>query len=119
MTYEDPRGLPTDAVTSRESVAHSHSHPTIKTFIFVWIALLVGTGLTVLAATFNLGVFSPIVALLIATAKALIVILFFMEIKYSTKMTMTVVIAAFFFLGILLCLTMMDYVSRIWNAHAS
>ncbi len=94
-----------------------HAHPTVKTFVFVWIALLICTGLTVFAATFDLGAFSAAVALIIATFKALLVILFFMEIKYSTKMTMTVVIAAFFFLSILLILTMADYLTRIWNVN--
>lgn len=117
MTYKDPRGIEKESVTSHDSVAHTHTHPTIRTFVFVWIALLIFTGLTVLAATFNLGVFSPIVALVIATTKALLVILFFMEIKYSTKMTMTVIISAFFFLSILLILTMLDYISRAWNMH--
>jgi cytochrome c oxidase subunit IV len=118
MSHVDPRSIDRNAVTSQESIAHSHGHPTIKTFIFVWIALLVGTGLTVLAASYNLGVFSPIVALLIATIKAVIVILFFMEIKYSSKLTMTIILAAFFFLGLLLVLTMMDYITRAWNTHA-
>ncbi len=93
-----------------------HAHPTIKTFIFIWVALLVCTALTVFAATFDLGAFSAAVALIIATFKALLVILFFMELKYQSKMTMTVVVAAFFFLGILLVLTMSDYISRAWAA---
>jgi cytochrome c oxidase subunit 4 len=113
MAHNDPRTLQTAA---NDDMAH-HGHPTIRTFIFVWIALLIGTGLTVLAATFNLGVFSPVVALVIATIKALFVILFFMEIKYSSKMTLTVLLSAFFFLGLLLCLTMSDYISRAWNTH--
>ncbi len=114
MTHYDPRNL--EANQSREAVEHGHHHPTLRTFIGVWIALLVATGLTVWVASINLGVWSPVVALVIATIKALLVILFFMEIKYQTKMTMTVVIAAFFFLGILLVWTMLDYISRAWSA---
>lgn len=92
-----------------------NAHPTIKTFVGVWIALLILTVVTVTVATFNLGVFSAVVALTIATIKALLVMLFFMEIKYASKMTMTVVISAIFFLFLLLGLTIMDYTSRPWG----
>ncbi len=97
---------------------HSNPHhgPTVKTFLLIWVALLFCTWLTWFVATINLGAWSPVVALVIATFKALLVILFFMEMKYQSKMTMTVAIAAFFFLGIMLVLTMADYISRIWNA---
>jgi len=96
----------------------NHAHgPTLKIFLGVWLALLVGTGLTVWVASMNLGPWSPVVALTIATIKATLVILFFMEIKYQTKMTKTVLMSAFFFLGLLLCLTMSDYISRAWNTH--
>ena len=116
MSHVDPRGL--DSHDTKESVELPHGHgPTTKMFFGVWIALLVATGLTVWIATFDLGAFSAPIALTIATVKALLVILFFMEIKYQTKMTMTVVLAAFFFLALLLGLTMSDYISRAWNTH--
>ncbi len=102
---------------SYDDLDHSSKHPTVKLFLFIWMALLFCTWLTWFASTIDLGVFNPVVALVIATFKALLVILFFMEIKYSTKMTMTVVIAAFFWLSILLVLTMSDYISRAWNQH--
>jgi cytochrome c oxidase subunit IV len=86
-------------------------------FIGVWIALLVATGLTVFVASMDLGAWSAPIALIIATFKATIVILFFMEIKYQTKMTKTVLLSAFFFLALLLGLTMSDYVSRAWNTR--
>ena len=116
MSHIDPRGL--QSHDTKESVELPHGHgPTVKMFIGVWIALLFATGLTVFVATFNLGAFSAPIALIIATVKALLVILFFMEIKYQTKMTMTVVLSGIFFLGLLLCLTMSDYISRVWNTH--
>jgi caa(3)-type oxidase subunit IV len=40
-----------------------------------------------------------------------------MEIKYQTKMTKTVLLSAFFFLALLLCLTMADYITRVWNTN--
>lgn len=97
---------------------HTHSHPTVKMFMGVWVALLVLTAITVAVAMVDLGAFSAVVALSIATIKALLVILIFMEIKYSSKMTMTVVISAIFFLGILLTLTLTDYLSRAWGTYA-
>lgn len=100
-------------------MSNQHHGPTLPMLVGVWLALLVATGITVWVASINLGPWSPVVALTIATIKALLVILFFMEIKYQTKMTMTVVVSAFFFLGILLVMTMSDYISRAWNAIGS
>ncbi len=116
MSHNDPRKLDTNETVESVEAPHGHG-PTTKMFIGVWIALLIATGLTVAIATINLGAFSAPIALIIATIKALLVILFFMEIKYQTKMTMTVLIAAGFFLALLLCFTMADYISRAWNTH--
>jgi cytochrome c oxidase subunit 4 len=64
----------------------------------------------------NLGPFNPVVALLIATIKAILVILFFMHVKgASEKLTAAVVISGFFFLAILLALSMSDYLTRAWR----
>jgi len=102
---------------ANDDLSKSHKHPTVKLFIGVWATLLFCTWLTWFAATFDLGAYSAAVALIIATFKAMLVILFFMEIKYQTKMTMTVLISGFFFLSLLLFLTMADYLSRAWNTH--
>ena len=94
---------------------HSTSSP-LKTYIAIWIALLVGTGLTVFAATLDLGPFNAPVALGIATVKATLVALFFMHVWHaSEKMTKLVVIGALFFLLLLLGLTMSDYATRAWT----
>jgi cytochrome c oxidase subunit IV len=90
---------------------------TVKTFIGVFVALLILTGVTVAVSYANLGAFSPIVALTIATIKALLVVLFFMEVRYVPKMTMVVIISGVFFLGILLALSMTDYISRAWSSY--
>jgi cytochrome c oxidase subunit 4 len=114
MTQTDPKLM--QSPDTGESVEPHHGHgPTTKMFIGVWIALLVATGLTVWISLINLGEWSAAVALIIATFKATIVVLFFMEIKYQTKMTKTVLLSAFFFLALLLGLTMSDYISRAWN----
>lgn len=94
-----------------------HAHPTVKTFVTVWAALLVLTGLTVFAATLELGPFNAIVALTIATVKALLVLLFFMELRYSTALTKVAVTAAIFFFFLLVGLTLSDYLTRGWTSY--
>jgi cytochrome c oxidase subunit 4 len=85
-------------------------------YVAIGISLLVLTVVTVYAATVNLGPFNPVVALLIATIKATVVILFFMHVKgASEKMTGAVVVSGFFFLAILLALAMADYLTRAWR----
>jgi cytochrome c oxidase subunit 4 len=82
----------------------------------VFFALLVGTGLTVYAAMLDLGRYNAVVALGIATIKATLVALFFMHVwRASEKLTKLVVIAALFFLLLLLGLTMSDYATRLWS----
>ena len=96
---------------------NEHAHPTVKTFVAVWATLLVLTALTVLAATLELGPFNAIVALTIATVKALLVLLFFMELRYSTALTKVAVVAAVFFLMLLAGLTLADYLTRGWSSY--
>lgn len=94
---------------------HSSTSP-LKTYFAVWLALLIGTGLTVYAATLDLGRFNAAVALGIATVKATLVALFFMHVWHaSEKLIKLVVIAALFFLLLLLGLTMTDYATRPWS----
>jgi cytochrome c oxidase subunit 4 len=88
----------------------------LKTYVAIWIALLIGTALTVYASGLDLGPFNAAVALTIATAKATLVALFFMHVKgASEKLTKLVVISALFFLLILLALSMADYGTRAWS----
>jgi cytochrome c oxidase subunit 4 len=91
---------------------HSQSSP-LKTYFVVWIALLVGTGLTYKAALLDLGRFNSAVALIIATTKALLVALFFMHLKGAKeKLLKLVVVSTIFFLILLLGLSMFDYGTR-------
>ena len=80
----------------------------------VFGALIVGTALTVLVAFYDLGVLNNIVMLLIASVKALLVILFFMHVRWSTRLTWVVAASGFVWLIILFGLTMTDYLSRGW-----
>jgi cytochrome c oxidase subunit IV len=91
----------------------SHLVP-VSLYVAIWAALMVGTALTVFAATVELGIFNIVVALVIATIKGTLVVLFFMHLRYSTKLTMATVVAAMFFLFLLLGLTMTDYLTRAW-----
>ena len=83
-------------------------------YIAVWIALMVGTVLTVLAAEVDLGAMNNVVMLLIACTKALLVILFFMHVRWSSRLTWVVAASGFFWLLILFGLTMQDYLTRGW-----
>jgi len=74
---------------------------------------MVLTGVTAGVAFIDLGPFNTIVALTIASFKAVLVVLFFMHVKYtSEKLTKTVVIAAIFWLLLLLVLSLADYSTR-------
>src|SRR6188768_2692133 len=86
-----------------------------STYYAIFGALMVLTGVTVAAAFVNLGSFNFPVAISIAITKATLVILFFMHVKYSSRLTKMVVAMAFFFLAIMFGLTLTDYMSRGWQ----
>jgi cytochrome c oxidase subunit IV len=93
-----------------------HGTHSIGFYLAIGATLLVLTGTTVFAAFVNLGPFNPVVALLIATIKATLVVLFFMHVKgASEKLTAAVVVSGFFFLLILLALSLADYLTRSWR----
>jgi cytochrome c oxidase subunit 4 len=83
-----------------------------KTNIAVWLALLGLTGVTAGVAFIDLGPFNTIVALVIACIKMTLVILYFMHVRYSSRLTWAVVGAGFFWLALLLLLTLSDYITR-------
>jgi cytochrome c oxidase subunit IV len=85
-----------------------------KTYYLVFAALIAGTLLTTGIAFVDLGPFNTVVAITIAICKAILVILFFMHVKYSGRLTWIFVLAGFFWLAILLCLGMADYLTRTW-----
>jgi cytochrome c oxidase subunit IV len=92
-------------------------HIVSKTVYFVIFgALMVGTGLTVLAAFQDLDRVFPganaVVALTIAVIKATLVVLYFMHVRYSSRLVWVIVVSGFFWLGIMFVLTMSDYMSR-------
>lgn len=92
-----------------------HHIITPVTYGIVYATLLVFTGITVLAAFKNLGILNPVVALAIACTKAVIVILFFMHVKYQSKLVKLTVMAGFFTFLVLITMTLTDYISRAWG----
>jgi cytochrome c oxidase subunit 4 len=86
----------------------------LKIYFAVFGALLVGTAVTVWAAFQDFGPLNTVIALGIAGAKATLVILFFMHVKYSKPLVWVFVGSGFFWLAILLTLTVSDYLSRGW-----
>jgi cytochrome c oxidase subunit IV len=89
----------------------SHVVP-VRIYFAVFAALMVFTALTVWVAYLDLGFLNIAVALVIAVTKATLVILYFMHVRYSPRLTWVVVWAGFFWLGILFALGMSDYLSR-------
>ena len=96
-----------------EETAHHVVSPTI--YIIVGSSLLVLTGATVLASYQEWGNFNAVAALAIAVVKAMIVVLFFMHVKYSSKLTKLTIFAGIFTFLTLVGMTMADYISRAWG----
>jgi cytochrome c oxidase subunit 4 len=84
------------------------------TYFGVFAALLVGTAITVIAANINFGKMNDVIAMTIAVVKMTLVLLFFMHVRYSSRLIWVIVSAMFFWLLILLLLTLTDYTSRDW-----
>ena len=85
-----------------------------KLYYSVFAALIVGTILTYLAALVDFGFFNNVVMLAIAVTKMMLVILFFMGVRWNTRLTWVVAGSGFFFLLIMFTITMSDYMTRGW-----
>jgi len=101
------------------SQTHDNAHAThvitpTLTYVAVFGALLVATFLTYWVATHDFGWLNTPIALAIAVAKASLVVIYFMGVRYNTPLTKVVVVAGFFWLMIMFGLTMGDYLSRPW-----
>ena len=83
-------------------------------YYLIFAALIFGTFLTVVAAKIDLGVFNNVAMLAIACAKASLVVLFFMHVRWSSRLTWVVAVAGIFWLLIMFSLTMQDYLTRGW-----
>jgi len=88
-----------------------------RVYYAIYLILLVCTYLTWQIAVFDLGALNTVAALTIAVFKAVLVVLFFMHVKYSTRLTWLVVSGGLFWLAILLALTLSDYLTRGWRTY--
>jgi cytochrome c oxidase subunit 4 len=86
----------------------------LKTYYVIFAALLVGTALTVWVAYFDLGPMNTVVAITIAVLKALLVLLYFMHLKYSSRLTWVFAAAGFVWLVLMIGLTLADFDTRGW-----
>lgn len=92
---------------------NEHTHiDSVGTYVKILLALLVATAVTTAVSRVDLGPFSTVVALGIATAKMLLVALFFMHVRHSSKLTKLIVVGGLLWLAILLVLTMSDFATR-------
>ncbi len=85
-----------------------------RVYYAIFGSLMVLTGLTVAAAFVDLKVLNTVVALTIAIVKATLVVLFFMHVKYSTRLTWVVAASGVVWLAIMFSITFADYLSRGW-----
>jgi cytochrome c oxidase subunit 4 len=84
----------------------------VRVYFAVFGALMALTALTIFAATRDLGAFNTVVAMVIACTKAVLVVLYFMHVRYSTKLTWAVIAGGFLWLVLLLLMTLSDYLTR-------
>jgi cytochrome c oxidase subunit IV len=97
---------------NEEGRTSHEAHPSQKVYFFVFAALVIGTIVTYQVAKIDLGDWNPVIALTIACTKATLVILYFMHVRYSGKLTKITVAAGFFWLLIMISLSLTDYLTR-------
>jgi cytochrome c oxidase subunit 4 len=86
-----------------------------RVYISIFVVLMAGTGLTIIAAFQDFpGPLNAVVALTIAVVKATFVVLYFMHVRYSSRLIWLVIAAAIFWLAIMFALTISDYSTRSW-----
>lgn len=89
-----------------------NAHPSRTLYLIIFLALAAFTCLTWGIAFIDLGPWNPVIALAIACTKATLVILYFMHVRYSSKLTKITVCAGFFWLLIMITLSLSDYLTR-------
>lgn len=124
-TQHDPQQLPKHA--EHVHTGHDHDpgeqdvHDTLnhvvppRIYLIVGAILLLLTGTTAAVSYVDLGVFNAVVALFIACLKATVVVLFFMHVKYSSRLTKLTVFSGLFTFAVLIMLTLSDYMTRAWG----
>lgn len=97
--------------------APEHHQSSLFMYFGVFFSLMILTGITVWVSTLDLGALNTPVAMAIAIVKATLVILFFMHVVHSTRLTWIVVIGSFLWLAVLFVLTFADYLTRHWLVY--
>jgi cytochrome c oxidase subunit 4 len=92
--------------------ATEHHGPSLQVYGTIFLCLLIGTGLTVYAATKDLGIMNNVVMLAIAMTKATLVILYFMHVRYGPRLVWILAGSGFAWLAIMVGFTIADYVTR-------
>src|ERR1700679_3705146 len=103
-----------DDVHAGEAEHHGEHIVPLPVYFAVFGALIVLTWVTAFVATVDLGRLNVFVALSIAIFKASLVLLFFMHVKYGTRLTKMIVLAGIYWLILLLFIVMMDLWTRTW-----
>ncbi|MGI4828008.1 MAG: cytochrome C oxidase subunit IV family protein [Janthinobacterium lividum] len=104
-----------DAVNVTNPEHGEHHIVTPMQYVIVFGTLLLFTLLTVVAAYIDMKWLNPVIALGIACFKAVIVILFFMHVKYQSRLIKMTIASGFFVFLVLIVMTMSDYISRSWG----
>ena len=87
----------------------------VKVYLTIFLALLVGTFLTVVAAFYDFPWrLNTVIALTIATIKATLVVLYFMHVRWASRLTWVIVVGSLFWLILMFAIGMTDYLSRGW-----
>ena len=108
-------------MSQSEHIPDEHLHHVVpwQLYVTIFVALFILTIVTVAVAFWDLGTWNPIIALGIAVTKALLVVLFFMHVRYYAPTLKMVAAAGIIWFGILVTFTMSDYLSRGWDEAAS
>ncbi|HSY10866.1 MAG TPA: cytochrome C oxidase subunit IV family protein [Verrucomicrobiae bacterium] len=102
-------------ILDTEPTHHAEHIVSPRVYLVIFGLLLVFTAITVGASYIDMYAFNAVVALAIACIKAVLVILFFMHVKYSSRLTKLTVAAGFFTFFVLITMSMTDYISRAWG----
>jgi cytochrome c oxidase subunit IV len=91
---------------------HAHIIP-LKNYIIVFLTLVALTALTVIASRFDFGAMNTIIAILIASIKAGLVLAIFMHLKYDDRLYLVVILTSVFFLIVMYFFSILDFVTRV------
>ena len=92
----------------------THEIVPVRVYVAIWAILVALTFTTAAVAFIDMGPFNIVVALTIAVIKMLLVIIWFMHVKQADNLTRLFVVAGFFWMGILIFVTLSDYHTRDW-----